>query len=149
MYTLKHIESQETYPLRSEVLRWNKIPPEKCGNPEDSLEGSFHIAYLEQEQILGIASFSIELMPYQNETGLMYRLRGMAVSPHHQNKGIGKALLAFGIEELKKKQALYVWCNARTSAKYFYESFHFETFSEEFDIPEIGPHYRMRLKLTH
>jgi hypothetical protein len=142
---IKEIASEQTYVLRSEILRWGQVPPEKCGNPEDTLEGSFHLGYFEGENLVGIASFHIENMP--DMPAKAYRLRGMAVAKTHQNKGIGKKLVLHAIELLKQKNTDYLWCNARTSAKYFYEKMNFEVFSDEFDIPNIGPHYRMRIKL--
>ncbi len=142
---IQEISSEQTYPLRSEILRWGQVPPEKCGNPEDILDGSFHLGYFENNKLVGIASFHIEPMP--DNPNKAYRLRGMAVAKSHQNKGIGKKLVQYAIELLKNKNVEYLWCNARTSAKYFYEKMNFETFSEEFEIPNIGPHYRMRIKL--
>lgn len=142
---IQEILSEQTYPLRSEILRWGKIPPEQCGNPEDALEGSFHLGYFDEQNLVGIASFHIEPMPDSHSKA--YRLRGMAVAKTHQNKGIGKQLVLHAITLLKNRKVDYLWCNARTSAKYFYEKMNFEVFSEEFDIPNIGPHYRMRIKL--
>jgi predicted GNAT family N-acyltransferase len=40
-----------------------------------------------------------------------------------------------------------VWCNARTPARAFYERAGFRTVSDEFELPEIGPHYVMELRL--
>lgn len=143
---IKEISSKETYNLRSEILRWGKVPPEQCANPEDALEGSFHLGYFEGKELVGIASFHLEPMPDKSNVNA-YRLRGMAVAKNHQNKGIGKALVEYAMTLLKNKNVEYLWCNARTSAKYFYEKMNFEVFSDEFDIPDIGPHYRMRIKI--
>lgn len=143
---IREILSEQTYPLRSEILRWGKVPPERCANPEDTLKGSFHLGYFEGNNLTGIASFHIEAMPDKPDVKA-YRLRGMAVAITHQNKGIGKQLVQYAIMLLKQKGIEYLWCNARTSAKYFYEKMNFEVFSDEFDIPDIGPHYRMRIKL--
>ncbi|MDW8300904.1 MAG: GNAT family N-acetyltransferase [Bacteroidia bacterium] len=143
---IREISAEQTYPLRSEILRWGKVPPEQCANPEDALPGSFHLGYFEGNELVGIASFHVESMPDLPNVNA-YRLRGMAVAKNYQNKGIGKKLIQHAIALLKSKNVAYLWCNARTSAMYFYEKMNFEVFSEEFDIPNIGPHYRMRIKL--
>jgi predicted GNAT family N-acyltransferase len=39
--------------------------------------------------------------------------------------------------------ATRLWCNARTPAVGFYERHGWTTVGEEFDVPPIGPHYRM------
>ena len=38
-----------------------------------------------------------------------------------------------------------VWCNARTPARGFYERYGFVAEGEEFELPDIGPHFRMSL----
>jgi hypothetical protein len=39
--------------------------------------------------------------------------------------------------------ATRIWCNARTPARAFYERGGFRVASDEFELPEIGPHYVM------
>jgi predicted GNAT family N-acyltransferase len=41
-----------------------------------------------------------------------------------------------------------VWCNARTRARTLYERVGFVVASEEFEPPDIGPHYRMELEVA-
>jgi carboxymethylenebutenolidase len=41
-----------------------------------------------------------------------------------------------------------VWCNARTPARTLYERAGFVVASEEFEPPNIGPHYRMELAVV-
>jgi hypothetical protein len=36
-----------------------------------------------------------------------------------------------------------IWCNARTSAVGFYSKLSWEIAGAEFDIPDVGPHFRM------
>jgi predicted GNAT family N-acyltransferase len=38
-----------------------------------------------------------------------------------------------------------VWCNARTPARSLYERAGFTVASDEFELPEIGPHLVMEL----
>jgi predicted GNAT family N-acyltransferase len=41
-----------------------------------------------------------------------------------------------------------VWCNARVRARSLYERAGFTVVSEEFDVPEIGPHLVMECRLA-
>lgn len=45
------------------------------------------------------------------------------------------------MNELRSVHASYIWCNARTVAVGFYSRSGFEVISEEFEIPEAGPHF--------
>ena len=44
--------------------------------------------------------------------------------------------------------ATRVWCNARTRALTLYQRAGFVVASEEFEPPDIGPHYRMELAVA-
>lgn len=135
-----HISAEQTHDLRSRVLRPGQ-PKESCSFPQDTLVGSFHVGCFCGEQLLGIASFSVENLP---DTHNAYRLRGMAVEPTEQGRGIGSVLIAAAVEHLATLGCDVLWCNARTSAAPFYHKLGFTTFSDEFDIPTIGPHYQMK-----
>lgn len=131
---------EQVLPLRTEVLRNGKSEP-PARNPEDDLKETFHVAYLENEQIIGIATFHpVSLKDYE---GIGYQLRGMAVQPQFQKKGIGKEILLFGENELKKRKVSYVWCNAREKAFPFYEKMGYQYISDFFEIPLIGLHKKM------
>jgi hypothetical protein len=43
--------------------------------------------------------------------------------------------------------ATRLWCNARTPARTLYERVGFVVASDEFEPPQIGPHYRMELSI--
>ena len=79
--------------------------------------------------------------------GVAYQLRGMATLESHRNKSIGNQLVNFAIVYLKGQKANYIWCNARKTAARFYLSIGFEIISAEFDVPGIGPHFVMYLKI--
>jgi GNAT superfamily N-acetyltransferase len=73
-----------------------------------------------------------------------WQLRGMAVEPGSQRKGIGRILLA-AIEEHVRADAATgrLWCNARTPAIGFYTTCGWLAVSEVFVIETAGPHVRM------
>ncbi|MDO7743693.1 MAG: GNAT family N-acetyltransferase, partial [Pedobacter sp.] len=62
--------------------------------------------------------------------------------------GYGAELINFAIAELKENHAVYIWCNARSTAAGFYKKLGFKMISEEFEIPGVGPHFNMLYSLS-
>lgn len=141
---IKRISQEETFPLRSAVLRNNKSF-EHCVLPTDGAEGIFHLGYFVDDQLVCIGTFFPEDYPENGSGG--FRLRGMATHPDFAGKGFGATLINFAIDELTSGQASYIWCNARLAAVGFYKKLNFEVISDEFDVPGIGPHFDMRRHL--
>jgi GNAT superfamily N-acetyltransferase len=142
----KYISPEETRPLRQLVLRQGK-PIESCIWNGDHLQSTKHIGAFLSSRCIGVLSLFNNLTE-KVEDKSQYQLRGMAVHPEHQGKGIGKALVAFSEAELKKSGIYSLWCNARTSAESFYENLDFTVSSEEFLIEDVGPHFIMSKTLT-
>ncbi len=68
-----------------------------------------------------------------------YVLRGMAVSPEHQRRGVGGALMrVVGAEVLAP-----MWCNARVGVVGFYARTGWSAVGPVFDLEHRGPHQRM------
>ena len=67
----------------------------------------------------------------------------MATVVDLQRSGIGRALVAEGIRVAAADGAALVWCNARVSARGFYEKVGFVAVGDEFDLPASGKHYVM------
>ena len=141
---VKFILPEEVLPLRSLVLR-NGKPLAECEFEGDRNYDTFHLGYVENDEIRSIASLMRN--DYFPEEGEGYQLRGMATHPDFGGRGYGAALINFAVEYLKEYQTDYLWCNARSSAATFYKKLGFINESPEFDIPGIGFHYEMRLKL--
>jgi GNAT superfamily N-acetyltransferase len=76
-----------------------------------------------------------------------WRVRGMATAPEFRGRGAGGAVLAALVSEAARAGATRVWCNARTPAVSLYERAGFRAVSDEFELPSIGPHYVMELRL--
>jgi ribosomal protein S18 acetylase RimI-like enzyme len=72
-----------------------------------------------------------------------WRIRGMATAPHARRRGAGSAVLSALVAHAEAVGALRIWCNARTPALSLYERAGFHATSEEFEIPDIGPHFVM------
>jgi GNAT superfamily N-acetyltransferase len=72
-----------------------------------------------------------------------WRVRGMATVPHARGMGAGSAVLGALLEHALAGGAARVWCNARTPTRSLYERAGFRVTSEEFELPQIGPHVVM------
>lgn len=73
-----------------------------------------------------------------------WQLRGMATLPGVRGAGYGVALVRHVHAVVRREAgAGLIWCNARVKAVSFYEKLGWEVVGEEFDIPTVGPHFRM------
>jgi GNAT superfamily N-acetyltransferase len=78
-----------------------------------------------------------------------WRVRGMATEESARRRGAGTAVLAALLDHARGHGARSVWGNIRTPARSLYERAGFRTVSDEFELPGIGPHFRMELTLAH
>jgi predicted GNAT family N-acyltransferase len=136
---------EEILAIRNEVLREGKLSLDECRFPSDLNKGTFHVGNFEEDHPVSIASFHPQNV--EGHIGKGYQLRGMATVPGFQGKGKGNQLLNFAIIYLRGQHVDYLWCNARKKALNFYANIGFEIISEEFDVPGIGPHHVMYLKI--
>lgn len=135
------ITAEQTHPLRISVLRPDR-PPEDAVFPGDDAPHARHLGAFTGDALVGVASLSLEPMPGGVDS-TDWRLRGMAIAPDCRRQGHGRALLATCLAHVHSQGGTRLWCNARTTAKRFYEALGFETRGEEFDIPGVGPHFVM------
>ena len=142
---IKFIAADQTLDLRSSGLR-EGLERSLCGFDGDNDEGSFHVGYFKDDQLVCIASFHKRAR--EGFSGVGYQLRGMVTESSFQGKGIGNQLLNFSIVYLRGQKVNYIWCNARKIAYKFYQGIGFEFISEEFELPTIGPHRIMYLKIS-
>lgn len=142
---IKFITADDVLPIRNEVLREGRLTSEECRFVNDDAEGSFHLGYFVNEELACIASF--HLQTYGEFKGKAYQLRGMATIEKYRGKGYGNLLVNFAITYMRGQKVNYVWCNARKKASGFYLSLGFEIISPGFDVPGIGPHYAMYVKI--
>ena len=138
-FAIRDVDPAATRALRQRVLR-----------PHESLE---ELASHEPPGVHAVAAFtdSGELVA----AGFVcpdggpgaWRVRGMATDPEHRGQGAGAQILDRLVEHAIQQGATRVWCNARTPALRLYERAGFERESEEFEIPGIGPHFVMALRV--
>ena len=145
MIEINLVKVEKIRPLRNKILRPG-FPPSVVVYDCDSDQTCFHIAAKKNNKIIGSATFYE--IPHESCQGkIVYRLRGMAVDFNYQKKGIGKKILRFAFQELKKRNVNFLWCNARLVAVNFYKKLNFKVYGEEFNIEHIGPHYVMCIKV--
>ena len=142
---IRFIQAADVLPLRAAVLRNGQRLPQDCVFPGDDDPESFHVGVEQDEQLVCVASF----LPQARDgyPGKGFQLRGMATYPEHQSKGLGSQLVRFALAHLQQNDVDYIWCNAREKAFRFYQSLGFEFISEAFEIPGIGLHKAMYLKI--
>lgn len=133
------IRAEQVWPLRHKVLRPHQTLMD-CVYPQDSWPNTFHVgAVTESGLVIGIATFHEErFAELQSKTP--YRLRGMASDSEFQGRGIGRHVLEYGFQELKRRKCDLIWCNAREVAFPFYEKLGLRYQGPMFDIPTLGPH---------
>ena len=134
---VREISLAETRNLRRDVLR-----------PHSSLE---ELASHEPAESIAFGAFdgdelvAVGLVGRDGEAPGDWRVRGMATKPDARGRGAGSGVLQALVQHAVDHGATRVWCNARTRARTLYERVGFVVASEEFEPPDIGPHYRMEL----
>jgi GNAT superfamily N-acetyltransferase len=142
---VRQISAAETVPLRHAVLRPGR-PVETALFPGDDLASTKHFGAFRNGQLLCIASLFESKLP--EEPGLAaLQLRGMATAADAQRLGLGRALVLDCAAYARKNGARLLWCNARVYACGFYSKLGFEIVGKEFEVPDVGPHFRMKLNL--
>jgi GNAT superfamily N-acetyltransferase len=137
---VREIPLAETRALRCEVLR-----PHSSLEELASHEPAGSIAF---GAFVGDELLAVGLVGRDGETPGDWRVRGMATKPHARGRGAGSGVLQALVDHAVAHGATRVWCNARTRARTLYERVGFVVTSDEFEPPDIGPHYRMELPVA-
>ena len=135
------ISAVETLPLRQTVLRPGRSVA-ASQFPGDDAPATRHYGAFRDGQLLGIASLFRAELPEQPGVAA-WQLRGMATAPEARGAGFGRALVLASITFARDNGARLLWCNARIAAAGFYRKLGFEILGNEFEIPDVGPHFRM------
>ncbi len=104
-------------------------------------DGAFAAGVFDGEELI-----SVGLIGPQGEPGA-WRVRGMATAPRARGRGAGTAVLAALLDHAAAHGAVRVWCNVRVGARSLYERAGFRVISDEFGLPQIGPHVVMERRL--
>jgi GNAT superfamily N-acetyltransferase len=97
----------------------------------------------------GVVIGCVTLVLKESDGQPAWQLRGMAVDPSVQRRGVGKKMLSAVDAFVRASNVKRLWCNARTPAAAFYQRHGWTIGSEEFDIPTAGPHFRMTKSFAH
>jgi ribosomal protein S18 acetylase RimI-like enzyme len=139
MIEIKKITAFETIIVRHPVLRPGR-QIESCHFDGDDLLSTSHFGLFLENQLAGVISvFKIQNKLFSEEN--QYQIRGMAVLSEFQKKGFGEALLEYCENEIRIKSGDLIWFNARETAVGFYEKSGYEILGDQFEIPDVGPHY--------
>jgi predicted GNAT family N-acyltransferase len=139
MKHFKIVPLSSVIPLRHLVLRAGK-PIETCYFDGDQDPTTWHAALFVGEKVAAVGTF---LQVAHPSFPLGVQLRGMAVHPDFASQGMGTAFMQHVFSELQSRQITQIWCNARLTAKAFYQKQGFTSVGAEFDVPGIGPHVAM------
>jgi GNAT superfamily N-acetyltransferase len=141
------VHAREIIHLRHRVLRPGRSRATAHFEGDDD-PTTLHFAVFDDEGG-GSPICCVSLMRADLDGNPAWQLRGMATDPRHQGRGGGKKLLRFvegALAELPEAPRI-LWCNARMAASGFYASQGWEFISPEFDVPDVGPHRKMRKRL--
>jgi len=144
--TIKELPAADIRKLRHEVLWPHKSSFEDCMIEPDHISTTFHMGALENNEVVGTSTFLIDVNE-KFDTKCQYRLRAMATSPSVRGKQVGRQIIEASIQKLKNMKIDLLWCDARLEATGFYEKLGFTMMGEIYNVPNIGPHKLMYLKL--
>jgi len=135
---VRAVSVEQTRPLRQAILRPHLTLDEMAASePPDAVAvGAF----------AGDELVAVGLVGPQGAPGA-WRVRGMATVPRARGRGAGTAVLTALLDHATTHGAKRVWASVRTPARSLYERAGFRVISEEFELPDIGPHVLMELEM--
>jgi GNAT superfamily N-acetyltransferase len=123
---VRRASADEVRPLRRDVLRPGSTldPP-----PYDLEPATVQIGAFDDGVVVGCAT--IFPRPFIDEP-LAWQLRGMAVDPAYQGRGIGRLVLDAATDAAAGAGAPLLWANGRVSAMTFYQRLGWDPIGEVF-----------------
>jgi GNAT superfamily N-acetyltransferase len=137
--TVREIPIADTRPLRQQILRPHQTAAELA---EHEPATAFAVGAFLQGRLI-----SVGFVAPEGGAGA-WRVRGMATAAEARGRGAGTAVLDALVTHARENRATRIWCNARTPARSFYERAGFVTASDEFEVPQIGPHFVMERNIA-
>jgi GNAT superfamily N-acetyltransferase len=140
---IRRVDLEQIIDLRQAVLRQG-LPRQAAYFEGDRADGARHYGAFDDGQLVGCAT--VHLNTWEGRPA--WQLRGMAITPTHQFRGIGREILAFVETDLAATPVHQLWCNARVPAAPFYQKLGWTIVSAPFEIPTAGPHVKMTRRLS-
>ena len=128
----------QTRELRQAVLRPHETIEQVAA---DEAPDAFAVGAFDDGELIAVG-----LIAPDGEPGA-WRVRGMATAPHARRRGGGREVLDALVRHAVEQGAQRIWCNARIPAVCFYERAGMRVTSDEFELPNIGPHVVMEMKI--
>jgi len=136
---VREVPLASTRALRQAVLRPHETVAQMAAHEPP---GAVAVAAVQ-----GGAVIAVGFVAPEGEPGA-WRVRGMATAPESRGHGAGTAVLDALTRHARAAGARRIWCNARVSARGFYDRAGFRVVSEQFELPHIGPHVVMERRLA-
>ena len=138
----------ETYDLRWRVLR-DGTPSDDVAYPEDTEPGTFHLGARDGDGTpIATATFCVVATPARPGASAV-QLRGMAVDPAAQQRGVGRHLVLSAIERVRADGVDVLWASARDTALGFYERLGMEVVGDGYLTDDTQlPHHVVVLDLA-
>lgn len=140
-FEVRAVEAEAVRPLRRALLRPHQRVDELV-YPGDHHPDTLHVGAYRHGHLVGIATIIPRAMPGKRERHA-WQVRGMAVEHGQRGYGVGGMLLDACVAHAAARGGRLVWCNARAGASGFYQHYGFRRDGDPFELPDIGPHYRM------
>ncbi len=131
---VQEVSLEQTRALRQAILRPHETLEQLAA---DEPSDAFAVGAFEEGELVAVGLIAPDGGPGA------WRVRGMATAPHARGAGAGTEVLGALVGHALERGASRVWCNARTPARSLYERAGFRVISEEFELPQIGPHFVM------
>jgi GNAT superfamily N-acetyltransferase len=130
--SVRALPIEQTRALRHAVLRPHQDIAELAAH---ETAGAYAVGAYDGEELVAVGFVAPD--------GDGWRVRGMATAPPARGRGAGAAVLDALVAYATAQGATRVWAKVRTPARSLYERAGFSVVSEEFELPDIGPHVVM------
>ncbi len=127
---IREVPVEVVLPLRHTILRAGR-PPESAHAKEDGQTETRHFAAFAGSRVVGAVSQFPENTPLAAGRRAEH-LRGMAVDPAWQGRGVGRALMRAVADLARARGAEVLWANGRDTALGFYTNIGFRVTGDGF-----------------
>jgi GNAT superfamily N-acetyltransferase len=143
LVSIRPIPAAATRPLRQRILRPHQSIDDLASEEDPA---AVWFGAVRDDEVIGTASIGSESSP-DEPAAHPFRLRAMATAEDARGRGLGRVILDAAIARTRQDGGDLLWCSARTPAAGFYREAGFVETSALYEVPHIGPHVRMLVRL--